>query len=207
MEVDFLNDSYLAGGTNLALRFGHRRSIDLDIFVHRDFDIDHSNRINFKLKETLGPRFISVSVTEVGVFGSIDGIKTDFVNYPHKLLKPLENFEGARLASTLDVAAMKINAVIGRGTQKDFYDINELLKHFDLAEMLQAYKDKYKVDNTAMAERSLLYFEDAHDMKNRDNQVVVLNDVKWNDVELRLTQAYQQFRNARGRNKGQGLSI
>ena len=67
--------------------------------------------------------------------------------------------------------------------------------------MFDAYQDKYKVDNTAMAERSLLYFEDAKDLKNRDNQVVVLNEIKWNDIELSLTTAYQQFRNERGWNK------
>ena len=29
----FLSSFYLAGGTGLALRFGHRRSVDLDFFT------------------------------------------------------------------------------------------------------------------------------------------------------------------------------
>ena len=207
MGLDFLSDHYLAGGTNLALRFGHRHSIDLDLFSERDFDISHSNRINSKLKDWFGSRFTSVSVTEVGVFGSIDGIKTYFVNYPHPLLRPLENFEGARLASILDVTAMKINAVVGRGTQKDFFDLHELLKHFTLKEMFSAYKEKYRMDNTAMAERSLMYFEDAHDMHNRDNKVVILNGTIWEEVKRDIANAYQQMRNERGKNKGQGLSL
>lgn len=197
MQADFLSGHYLAGGTNLALRFGHRHSVDLDLLCVRDFDISYSNVVNFKLKDKYGSRFTSISATEVGVFGSIDDIKTDFVNAPHPLLKPLENFEGARLASILDVAAMKINAVIGRGTQKDFYDIHELLKYCTLKEMLEAYQEKYKMDNTAMAERSLLYFEDAHDMKNMDNQVIILNGTKWSEVKRSVSDAYQQFRNNR----------
>lgn len=136
MQSDFLSGHYLAGGTNLALRFEHRHSVDLDLFTERDFDLSYSNVINSKLKDKFGARFTSISATEVGVFGAIDDIKTDFVNYPHPLLKPIEYYEGARLASVLDVAAMKINAVVGRGTQKDFYDIYELLKQFTLKEML-----------------------------------------------------------------------
>ena len=207
MRSDFLLDHYLAGGTSLALHFEHRHSVDLDLFSEHDFDISYSNMVNLKLKNQFGSRFTSISVTEVGVFGSIDGIKTDFVNFPHPLLKPLENFEGARLASLLDVAAMKINAVVGRGTQKDFYDIHELLKHHTLKEMLGAYKEKYKMDNTAMAERSLLYFDDAHDIGNRDNQVVILNGANWKEVKQHITDAYQQLRNERGRNRGQGMSM
>jgi len=207
MQTDFLSNHYLAGGTNLALHFEHRHSVDLDLFCKYDFDISYSNVINSKLKNQFGSRFTSISATEVGVFGSIDGIKTDFVNFPHPLLNPLENFEGARLASILDVAAMKINAVVGRGTQKDFYDIHELLKHYTLKEMLKAYKEKYKMDNTAMAERSLLYFDDAQDMSNRDNQVVILNGANWNDVKHHITHSYQQFRNQRGKNRGQGMSM
>lgn len=207
MQSDYLSEHYLAGGTNLALRFEHRHSVDLDLFSERDFDISYSNVVNSKLKRQFGSRFTSISATDAGVFGAIDNIKTDFVNAPYPLLKPVEIYEGARLASILDVAAMKINAVVGRGTQKDFYDIHELLKHYTLKEMLDAYQEKYKMDNTAMAERSLLYFEDAHDLKNRDNQVIVLNGVSWQDVTKRLKDAYQQFRRDKGRNLGQGFSM
>lgn len=205
MQADFLSGHYLAGGTNLALRFEHRHSIDLDLFCEQDFDISYSNVVNIKLKDKYGARFTSVSATEVGVFGSIDGIKTDFINIPHTLLEPLQIFEGARLASILDVAAMKINAVVGRGTQKDFYDIYELLKHHSLKEMLEAYQEKYQMDNTAMAERSLLYFEDAHNKKDRNNQVIILNGTSWSEVKMRMKDAYQKFRKDRGQNRGQGI--
>ena len=63
------------------------------------------------------------------------------------------------------------------------------------------------MDNTAMAERSLLYFDDAQDMSNRDNQVVILNGANWNDVKQHITDSYQQFRNQRGKNRGQGMSM
>ena len=35
-----LNNAYLAGGTGLALQFGHRLSLDLDFFSPEHFDED-----------------------------------------------------------------------------------------------------------------------------------------------------------------------
>ena len=37
MKDDFLSDFLLAGGTNLALQIGHRRSVDLDLFSYKSF--------------------------------------------------------------------------------------------------------------------------------------------------------------------------
>ncbi|MCD4793480.1 MAG: hypothetical protein K8R54_09625 [Bacteroidales bacterium] len=42
---------------------------------------------------------------------------------------------------------MKINAVTGRGSKKDFYDIYELLQHYSIDQLLEFYKKKYKISN------------------------------------------------------------
>ena len=36
--LSILNDFYLVGGTALALRYGHRISVDLDFFTDKEFD-------------------------------------------------------------------------------------------------------------------------------------------------------------------------
>jgi sensor domain CHASE-containing protein len=38
MEKDYLRDFALVGGTSLALRYGHRNSIDIDLFSPVQFD-------------------------------------------------------------------------------------------------------------------------------------------------------------------------
>ena len=43
------NDFFLVGGTALALRFGHRLSVDIDLFTVNDFDQEHSMIIWWKL--------------------------------------------------------------------------------------------------------------------------------------------------------------
>lgn len=40
MQIPELNDFYLAGGTALSLYFGHRLSIDIDLFSTKEFSND-----------------------------------------------------------------------------------------------------------------------------------------------------------------------
>ena len=70
---------------------------------------------------------------------------------------------GIRLASPRDIAAMKINAIEGRGTKKDFIDIYFLLQHYPLENILKFYADKYPDNSQFRALMSLTYFEDAEE--------------------------------------------
>ena len=92
----------------------------------------------------------------------VDGIKVDFVHYScYPWLTPAVIEDGLRLASPQDIAAMKVNAIEGRGTRKDFVDIYFLLKHFKLSELLEFYKQKYPEYSFFRALMSLTYFDDA----------------------------------------------
>ncbi len=168
MGLEFLDKYYLAGGTNLAMRYNHRTSIDLDLFCHSDFSIERSNQLNMQLKKVFEKR-IDTQVSEIGVFSFIDGIKVDFVYYPYKLLHEVEELLHGRFASVIDVGAMKINAIVGRGSRKDFFDIHRIIMEIPLQAILEAYQIKYKIDRINLAKRSLIYFEDAEDREDRDN--------------------------------------
>lgn len=201
MALEVLNDYFLVGGTNLALRENHRKSVDLDLFAKKDFDINYSNFINFKLKEHFGVRYINTTVSEVGVFGVIDGVKVDVVNFSYDFIKPIELLNGWRLVSKIDIAAMKINAVTGRGSKKDFYDIAKLLECFSIKEMLDSYQTMYKIDNVVSAVKSLGYFTDAENETYINNKVVSLEKKSWehikNDIKFGLSKL----------NRNKGLSF
>ena len=92
-----------------------------------------------------------------------DDIKIDFVNYRYNWLDPAIEENGIRLASPRDIAAMKINAIEGRGTKKDFIDIYFLLQHYSLENILKFYADKYPDNSQFRALMSLTYFEDAEE--------------------------------------------
>lgn len=155
-RLPVLEQTRLVGGTALALQLGHRKSIDLDFFGTVDCEAEY-------LRESIAG---IASLTILKEFPHIhiyivDGIKVDIVNYKYPWLDDVVLEQGLRLASVSDIAAMKITAIIGRGTKKDFIDIAFLLHHFSLEEILHFYAAKYNDSSVFMAMKSLAYFDDA----------------------------------------------
>ena len=156
-QEPFLKDCRLVDGTALALQFGHRSSIDLDFFG--SFDIDGEEM--FGILREYGSVEKQKLSTNIRIF-DINGVKVDIVNYSIYpwLETPVEE-DGLRLASPKDIAAMKINAIEGRGSKKDFIDIYFLLQLFSLEEILDFYAKKYPNFSIYRALMSLTYFADA----------------------------------------------
>jgi hypothetical protein len=76
--------------------------------------------------------------------------------------------------SKIDIAAMKLNAIAGRGSKKDFIDLYFLLKEFSLAKLLSFYEKKYEDGSVFMVLKSLTYFEDA-DVQQQPKMFVEFN--------------------------------
>jgi predicted nucleotidyltransferase component of viral defense system len=156
MQDPQFDDFYLVGGTSLALRFGHRESVDIDLFTHHSFDapaLAERLRAHYGMRET--------QIAENSVSGVIRSIKVDLIAHRYPLLNPVEHHDGLRLASVCDVAAMKLNAIANRGSKKDFWDCAELLKQFSMKELLGFCGEKYEGDSLWNVEKSLCYFDDA----------------------------------------------
>jgi predicted nucleotidyltransferase component of viral defense system len=162
MEVPALEPFALVGGTTLALRYGHRSSVDLDLFYHDSFD---KPRIIKNLEEVFKQRFLyKQEHTQFGIFCFIDNIKVDIVHYPHLPIAPIEIEKGIRFYSSSDIAAMKIQAILGRGKKKDFWDLYELLKHFSLQQIMDWHKLKYPNQMLAISiPHAITYFVDAEE--------------------------------------------
>lgn len=162
MEVPSLEPFALVGGTALALRYGHRSSIDLDLFYHESFD---KIAIVKNLEEIFNQRFVyKQEHTQFGIFCFIDEIKVDIVHYPYLPIAPIENEKGIRFYSSADIAAMKIQAILGRGKKKDFWDLYELLKHFSLQQIMDWHKQKYPNQMLAISiPHAITYFVDAEE--------------------------------------------
>ena len=155
-RLPVLEQTRLVGGTALALQLGHRKSIDLDFFGTVDCEAEY-------LRESIAG-IASLTILKesphIHIY-IVDGIKVDIVNYKYPWLDDVVLEQGLRLASVSDIAAMKITAIIGRGTKKDFIDIAFLLHHFSLEEILHFYAAKYNGSSVFMAMKSLAYFDDA----------------------------------------------
>jgi len=126
MQQPLLKDMRLVGGTSLALQYGHRRSVDLDFFGTTTEDIDELT----KMMQDCSKDLVKGGCTKRIKTYFLNSVKVNVVNYDYKWIDEPVIEEGIRLASPKDIAAMKVNAVMGRGTKKDFVDVYFLLKHF-----------------------------------------------------------------------------
>ena len=183
-SLSIFEHSRLVGGTALALQLGHRKSIDLDMFG----SIEATSEEIQDACRNAGELEISKTSKNINIYW-LDGIKVDCVNYPYEWLEECKILDGLRLASVNDIAAMKISAIINRGTKKDFIDLHFLLKEMSLNQILDLYDKKYPDGSRFIAIKSLTYFEDAES----DPMPYMFNDVTWNDVKGSIISEVQKL--------------
>ncbi len=153
----------LYGGTALALRLGHRSSVDFDFFSNLPFDPDAlasalpylqgSERVQV-VPNTLKCRVERGGPVLVSFFGGL-GLGQ---------AAPRDQAEGRRLyvASLLDLAATKVAVVQKRAEAKDYLDIDALLQHgLDLPIALAAARIVYgRSFNPLITLKALSFFDD-----------------------------------------------
>lgn len=118
---NFDADYYLAGGTALALRIGHRKSVDLDYFVAKPID---TMALKKKMQEVFSLVKIEILFEEKNTLWCvIDGVKVSFISRFDALLDPVEVLDDFRLIGMKDLTVMKLMAVCGREEYKDYFDL------------------------------------------------------------------------------------
>lgn len=88
------------------------------------------------------------------------------------------------MASKEDIAAMKLNAIYGRGSKKDFIDLYFLLNEFTLSEMIDFYLQKYFDGSKFMLIKSLSYFSDA----DLDQTPKMYQEFNWETCKQKIIQ-------------------
>jgi hypothetical protein len=111
------------------------------------------------------------------------------VNYGYPWLDEMKSGDDLRLAGLKDIAAMKLAAVTGSRTKKDFIDIYFLLKQFSLSEMLQYYNSKYSDGSEFLVLKSLTYFEDAEP----EQEPVMLKNISWQRVKDTILKEHRVY--------------
>ncbi|MEQ8425995.1 MAG: nucleotidyl transferase AbiEii/AbiGii toxin family protein, partial [Cyclobacteriaceae bacterium] len=124
MALPELKGFSLVGGTALSLLYGHRKSVDLDLFSADEFENASLLRVlEKKFKNSFDNR---TSTPQFGIFCFVQDVKVDLVRHPHPIIRPYQLIEGLRMFSVEDIIAMKVQAILGRGRKKDFWDVAEL---------------------------------------------------------------------------------
>lgn len=160
-RIPAVGEFYLAGGTALGLRHGHRRSIDFDFFRPTPFDSQ-------ELVLALDGEFTELERLPTGqqtLYVRLSRVTTSFFRYPYRQLEELEPTSwGFGLASDADIAAMKIEAIAGRGSRKDFVDLRVLCRAgLTIDTAFDLFERKYGLRRSDRYHRlrALTYFDDA----------------------------------------------
>lgn len=175
-----LKDFQLVGGTALALYWGHRKSIDIDLFSNRPFEVS-------TIRDMLIQKFgFQISFTaENTLKGFIGNVKTDLITHAYPNINLNTHEDGITLASEPDILAMKLNAisVIGQRS-KDFVDLFFALEKYDMGQILRFYAEKYRQTNLTHVTKSLIYFDD---VDISDWPVLLKNPtLSWKEVQSKI---------------------
>lgn len=185
MQQPLLKDMRLVGGTSLALQYGHRRSVDLDFFGQTTEDVDELT----DMMRECSIDMVKGNCTKRIKTYFLNGVKVDVVNYDYKWIDDVVEEDDLRLASPKDIAAMKVNAVMGRGTKKDFIDVYFLLKHYSFDELIQFYLQKYTDGSEYRALLSMSYFADA----DAQPMPYMFQDVDWEMVKSEIKRQVELY--------------
>ncbi|MCG2459770.1 nucleotidyl transferase AbiEii/AbiGii toxin family protein [Flavobacteriaceae bacterium F89] len=150
-----LENFALGGGTNLALRYNHRKSVDIDLFCAETIGISGFENIAKQIKEYYGDRisgldfpckidnqyvFMRFFVRQEGEFIKVEVLQN------FQRLDANEIFGGIKLLTVKDVGLLKLITCSNRASQKDIYDIDlitDLIPLEELYRLLRKKEDEY----------------------------------------------------------------
>src|ERR1700722_15020950 len=152
MSDNRFNAFNLVGGTALALKVGHRKSIDIDLFSTSAFSApDLAGHLEASYQAQV------LKILDNGVFCFVDNVKVDLIAHQYPLIESLETVDGIRIVSLLDIGAMKLNAMFNSGKRlKDFVDMYFLFEIYSLNQLLQVCQRKYPDLNMTLVKQSVI---------------------------------------------------
>ena len=153
----FGNDFYLVGGTALALQYGHRRSLDFDLFTPKSFD---NERIRQQLRAAL-----PIEKTYLDSQGQLtvqaNTIRLTFYQYPFTISHPINLAPPLTRPKPITIAAMKAFALGRRAKWKDYVDLYFVFQRHSLPEVVSEAQHIFGPEfNEKLFREQLAYHQD-----------------------------------------------
>lgn len=192
-EVVSIPDFYMIGGTALSLQLGLRESYDFDFCVPNPFNNE------LLLEELGGLGNIKVKQNQKGTCDVIlNGVQVSFFYYPNQVISDfvtIEEMPKLKMASILDIAIMKIVAIGGRGSKKDFFDLYNIMNQYEITieEIVKGLIKKCgEHTNYVNIIMGLSYFEDA-EQEELPKLFVEYNWEEIKDFFIKIQQQIQEI--------------
>jgi len=186
MKVASLKDFRLVGGTALSLYWGHRMSVDIDLFTEAPYGSIDFEAIESFLKDNF--EYID------GEFGSNPGmgksylvgtdadnaIKLDVYYAMDPFFQEIAVENGIRMATIDEIVAMKIDVVQRGGRKKDFWDLHEALNVYPIKDMIALHKQRFEwTHDEALIKKNFTDFSNA----DYDFDPICLKGKEWTFIK------------------------
>jgi hypothetical protein len=147
----------------LTLTFFTQKDVDFLRYEH----LIHPNPILFRSEHT--------------IHAEVEQVKTSFFHYPYDLLHPVNQLDIISVAHLEDILCMKINAIINRGSRKDFTDAYFIMQELSLSAKgcIELFRSKYGAYNPMVINKAITYFVDA----DNEPELRILKPIKWKDIK------------------------
>lgn len=133
----------LMGGTALAIHLRHRRSQDLDVFVHEPFD---PSELLLRMEATAEVALVGIAEGTLNCVAN--GVKVQFLEARgQRVIEPPTMLAGMAIGSVRDIAATKYKVIGDRGELRDYYDLMRLTANAGIDPQLglRMYCERYGV--------------------------------------------------------------
>ena len=154
-----LSQFALAGGTNLAFRFNHRHSQDIDLFCPEIVGVKHFETIEAEVKSFFGEANITGLEYPVDKESEQHTYLRFWVTKPcgeiikveiiqnMKMMDALEVIDELRLVTTKDIGLFKLISGSSRAAKKDIYDLDFITEQINIVDLFGALKVKKQTFN------------------------------------------------------------
>jgi Nucleotidyl transferase AbiEii toxin, Type IV TA system len=182
MKAAPLKDFRLVGGTALSLHWGHRMSVDIDLFTDAPYGSIDFGVIEIFLKDNFeyvdgefgnNPGMGKSYLVGTGVDSAI---KVDIYYAMDPFFQELTEEDGIRIATIDEIVAMKVDVVQRVGRKKDFWDLHEALNTFSIKDMIALHKQRFEwTHDEALIKKNFTDFVNADD----DFDPICLKGKEW----------------------------
>ena len=144
----------LAGGTNLAFRFNHRESQDIDLFCPDIVGVKHLESIENEVINFYGKK----NITGIDYPADKDNEQHSFFRFwvtkpcgarikveiiqNMKIMDEVEVIDDVRLVTIKDLGLFKLISGSSRAAKKDIYDLDFITEKIPIIELFEALKEK-----------------------------------------------------------------
>lgn len=192
--LDSIRPFSLAGGTCLAIRFNHRKSVDIDLFSNSIIGLSGFKNIKKQFQEHFKTNLIYCEIENIEsgeqfcflkalIKREKDNIKVEILqNFQH--LDDVEIQSNIKLFTIKDIGLFKLMSASNRKAKKDIYDLDYITDQIPLSLLLEELKNKIVKYNSDEF-KCIFDLDDEKNPLDDLNLLLAFDEIKYSELPSR----------------------